>query len=94
MILENNKKIAVALQYKKENNAPKIIAKGRGIVADKIIETGKDEGIKVYEDNRLAEDLISLNFDEEIPEELYTTVAKILVFIYELDREKGEKNEE
>ncbi|QQY80749.1 flagellar biosynthesis protein [Keratinibaculum paraultunense] len=82
-------KKAVALSYKKEYNAPKVIAKGKGEIAEKIIEKGHKEGIEIYKDEKLIEDLIKLDLHEEIPEELYEAVSEIILFVYLLDKEKG-----
>ena len=73
---------AIALSYKEEYNAPKVIAKGKGEIADRILEVAKKEEIEIYEDEDLAEDLI--------PPELYEAVSEIILFVYSLDREKGE----
>lgn len=82
-------KKAVALSYKKEYNAPKVIAKGKGKIAEKIVERGSKEGIEIYRDEKLIEDLINLDLYEEIPEELYEAVSEIILFVYLLDKEKG-----
>lgn len=76
-------KKAIALKYEKEkDNAPKVVAKGKGIVAQKIIEIAEENGIYIKEDPELVEILSTLDIYEEIPEELYKAVAEILVFIY------------
>ncbi len=81
----NNKKKAVALKYeRKKDNAPKIIAKGQGLVAEKIIEIAKENGIHIEENPELVEVLSKLDLYQEIPEELYKAVAEILVFIYKM----------
>ncbi|ADQ40476.1 type III secretion exporter [Caldicellulosiruptor acetigenus I77R1B] len=84
----NKKKVkkAVAIKYELEDIAPKIIAKGKGYVAEKIIEKAKDEDIPVYEDQSIAEKLFNLELQEYIPEDLYEVVAQILVFIGYLDK--------
>ncbi|KNF08795.1 hypothetical protein CLPU_5c01020 [Gottschalkia purinilytica] len=88
---KNKEKLAVALQYDSENDeAPVVIAKGKGDIAEKIIEKGNEEGISTFENQELAESLMMLNIDEEIPEELYTAVAEIMLFIYKLDEEEEE----
>lgn len=82
-------KIAVALQYDiNKKQAPYVIAKGKGIVADKIIEKGIEEGVHIVQEELLADSLVKLEIAEEIPEELYTAVAEILSFIYKLDKER------
>ncbi len=81
-------KIASALKYDIEkDNAPYIVALGEGYVADKIIEKGLAQGVKVVEDKPLANILKNLSLGDEIPEELYHAVAQILVFISDLDNE-------
>lgn len=79
----------MAVQYDPDKkDAPFVIAKGEGIVADNIIERGVEEGIHIIEDNVLVDSLVKLEITEEIPEELYTAVAEILSFIYNLDKER------
>ncbi|GMG97155.1 EscU/YscU/HrcU family type III secretion system export apparatus switch protein [Tepidimicrobium xylanilyticum] len=89
---KRNKEIkkAVALSYKEEFNAPKVVAKGKGEIAEKIVEVGKKENIEIYKDEELIDELISLELHEEIPPELYEAVAEIILFVYRLDKEKGE----
>ncbi len=76
-------KKAIALKYDKEkDNAPKVVGKGKGITAEKIIQVAEENGIYIKEDPELLEILSTLDFYEEIPEELYKAVAEILVFVY------------
>lgn len=76
---------AAAVKYEHgRDNAPKIIAKGRGKVAEKIVEIAQAHGIPVREDADLVEFLSALDLYREIPPELYKAVAEILVFIYGL----------
>ncbi|NLJ97740.1 MAG: flagellar biogenesis protein [Tissierellia bacterium] len=82
-------KKAVALTYKEQHTIPKIIGKGKGKIADKLLEIGEKEGIEIYEDKELVEDLYRLDINEAIPPELYEAVSRIIVFIYYLDKEKG-----
>lgn len=87
------RKRAIALKYDKSDIAPKVIAKGSGYVAENIIKKGHGENIQVYEDEKLTNELMNLDLGQEIPEGLYTAVAEVLGFIYNLDKEKGEKIE-
>lgn len=80
---------AVALSYNPNDIAPKVIAKGKGVTADKIIEKGIKEDITIYKDEDLVENLIGLEINEEIPEELYNAVAEIIFYIYNLDMQRG-----
>lgn len=78
------KKKAVALRYSKEDNAPVVVAKGRGELAQKIIELAKKEGVPVVEDRELIEALIKVEVFEEIPPVLYEAVARVLVFVRDI----------
>ena len=80
---------AVALKYKPlSDTAPKVIAKGRGRVAEKIIEIARKHGIYIHEDPDLIEVLSKLDMSEEIPPDLYVVVAELLAFVYSLNRQK------
>ena len=72
--------LAVALHYKKPG-APRVTAKGRGEVGQKIIETARAHGVPIEENAGLAEALAQVELDHEIPESLYRAVAEVLVFI-------------
>ena len=75
-------KTAVALGYDpNEDGAPKVIASGKGALAEKIIEQAKENKIPVHTDDKLAETLSRLEIGEMIPPELYEAVAEILVFV-------------
>ncbi|MCY9659013.1 EscU/YscU/HrcU family type III secretion system export apparatus switch protein [Paenibacillus chondroitinus] len=79
-------KKAVALRYSPEaQKAPTLIAKGKGHVAEAILQKAKDNGIPVQEDSSLVEVLSKLDLDQEIPPELYQLVAEVLSFIYRSD---------
>lgn len=82
-------KVAVALQYNKGEQAPKILATGKGYLADKIIEKAKDSDVPTYEDSKLADTLSNLEIGDMIPPELYTVVAEILVFVDKTDKLRG-----
>lgn len=88
---KDNKNQAVALSYKTDDKAPKVVAKGSGYTADKIIEKGLEENITIYKDKKLVENLIGLEINEEIPEELYEAVAEIIFYIYRLDLQRGKE---
>ncbi|WP_284036631.1 EscU/YscU/HrcU family type III secretion system export apparatus switch protein [Neobacillus sp. 114] len=79
---------AVALSYHASNqHAPKVVAKGKGNVAKKIIETAKEHKVPIQEDSTLVELLSQLEINETIPEELYQAVAEVFAFIYLVDRQ-------
>jgi len=78
---------AAALKYRHgKDSAPKLVAKGRGKVAEKIIEIAKAHGIPVQEDKELVEFLSMLDLYQEIPSDLYRAVAEILAFVYALKK--------
>lgn len=81
-------KTAVALSYEEGDQAPKILATGKGYVAEKIIEAAKEENVPVHKDEKLAATLSKLEIGDYIPKELYGVVAEILVFV---DRVEGVK---
>ncbi|MBY9081863.1 EscU/YscU/HrcU family type III secretion system export apparatus switch protein [Paenibacillus sp. HN-1] len=79
-------KKAVALKYTPgETDAPVIIAKGRGYVAEEILKRAKEGGVTVQEDAALVEVLSKLDLDQQIPPELYQLVAEILSYVYQSD---------
>lgn len=84
-------KRAVALKYAPgQNKAPVVVAKGKGHVADSILNLAKESGVPVQEDASLVEVLSKLDIQQEIPGELYQLVAEILSFVYRSDRKAKE----
>lgn len=82
---------AVALKYEPgERTAPVLVAKGQGMIADRILEKAKESGVPVQQDSSLVEVLSKLDVDQEIPPELYALVAEILTFVYQSDRRAKE----
>ncbi len=80
-------KKAVALKYAPEmSDAPKVIAKGKGKIAEQIMEKAKESGVPIQEDPSLVEVLSKLDLDQEIPPELYKLVAEVLSYIYRSDQ--------
>ena len=81
---------AVAIKYESpQDNAPKVTAKGAGLIAEKIIQLAEKRGIPVAEDPDLVGALMHLDFQEEIPEKLYLAVAEVLAFAYRLNGKWG-----
>ncbi|TAH72201.1 MAG: flagellar biosynthesis protein FlhB [Anaerolineaceae bacterium] len=87
-----NKKTAVALSYDPNETAPKIIASGKGHIAERILERANDADIPIHKDEVLANTLSKLELGSYIPPELYEVVAEILVFVDKMDRIKGKLN--
>jgi flagellar biosynthesis protein len=79
------RKKAAALGYKDKDAAPKLLAKGAGLVADKIIATAQEYDIPLKHDPDLVEALSKLDIYQEIPEELYRVVAELLAEIYKIN---------
>ena len=80
------KTTAVALEYETGEKAPKVVASGRGYLADKIVEVAKESDVPVHKDAKLARSLSVLDIGEYIPPELYSVVAEVLVFVDNMDR--------
>ena len=91
--IAGKEKTAVAVAYNPGEVAPKILAVGQGEVAERIIETAKENDVPFYQDNKLAETLSRLQIGDTIPPELYEVVAEILVFVDDMDRMKGKLKE-
>ena len=86
---EKNSKIAVALEYTPSEEAPKIVASGRGYLAEKIIERAVEENVPLHKDDKLAGTLSKLEIGDAIPPELYEVVAEVLLFVDKVDKIKG-----
>ncbi len=82
-------KTAIALGYNEEDAAPRIIATGKGFLADKILKGAKQNQIPVHEDSRLAASLSNLDLGDYIPPELYEVVSEIMIFVDDMDRIKS-----
>lgn len=83
---EIRNKTAVALGYEPGDEAPRIIAAGKGELAQKIIERAKEANVPLHKDDKLAATLSKLEIGDTIPPELYSVVAEILVFVDQMDR--------
>lgn len=89
-ILQGQKKdTAIALEYESGDVAPKVIATGKGYLAEKIVETAKEHNIPIHQDEKLAKGLENLDLGEYIPKELYQVVAEVLVYVDAMDKVKG-----
>lgn len=88
---EKDKKVkqAVALEYDPADSAPRVIAMGRGAVAERIIEQAKKADVPVHKDEKLANTLSKLQIGDMIPPELYEVVAEILLFVDGMDKIKA-----
>ncbi|MBM3226644.1 MAG: flagellar biosynthesis protein FlhB [Candidatus Tectomicrobia bacterium] len=81
------RRAAVALKYDAATeSAPKVVAKGHGLVAEKIIALAQAQGIPIREDPDLVQVLTQMDLDQEIPPTLYQVVAELLVFVYRMNQ--------
>jgi len=83
MSVKTKSQIAVALHYDK-SGAPRVVAKGRGSIGDKIVEVARANNIPIEENEVLAGALSNVELGDEIPEELYKAVAEVLIFVLRL----------
>jgi flagellar biosynthesis protein len=86
MTTPEKRKSAIALAYQAGSAAPKVVAKGRGLIAQAIIERAKEHGVFVHESEDLVSILMQVELDENIPPQLYQAVAELLAWIYRLER--------
>lgn len=83
-------KKAAALSYKRGDYAPKVVAKGKGVVAEAIIALARESGVYVHESPELVDLLLRVDIDRDIPPELYRAVAEILAWIYWMESGGGD----
>lgn len=79
------RQLAVALSYGQNQGAPKVVAKGRGLIAQAIIERARQHGVYVHESEDLVGLLMQVELDQEIPPQLYLAVAELLAWVYRLE---------
>lgn len=85
MATANTQRAAAALAYRTGDTAPRVVAKGRGIVADSIIEKARASGVYVHESRELLALLMQIDLDSRIPPQLYIAVAELLAWLYHLE---------
>lgn len=86
------KQQAIALSYQQESlSAPKVVAKGSGYIAEKILAAAKQHSVPIYKNKTLVSMLMAVELDREIPPELFQAVAEILAYIYRVDERIGRK---
>ena len=92
VVVVNPEHIAVALRYNDdEEAAPRVMAKGQRVMAEKIKEVARQFGVPIMRNVPLAHALHDVEIGEEIPEELYEAVAEVLNFVYQLEAEEAER---
>ncbi|KAF0815033.1 Flagellar biosynthetic protein FlhB [Andreprevotia sp. IGB-42] len=82
----SDRQSAVALAYQEGTASPRVVAKGKGITAEKIIEKAKEAGVFVHESPELVSLLMQVDLDQRIPPQLYRAIAELLAFVYQIER--------
>ena len=85
-------KKAVAMAYRSEDGAPRVVAKGSGVSAEAIISLALESGVYVHKSAELVNLLMQVDLDSEIPPELYQAVAEILAWLYAMDQISGSQD--
>lgn len=92
MTTPNKRQMAVALAYRSHDAAPKVVAQGRGMIAQAIIERAREHGVFVHESEELVGLLMQVELDQQIPPQLYLAVAELLAWLYRLEHGEGPVN--
>lgn len=80
------RRAAIALAYQAGDSAPRVVAKGRGLIAQAIIERAREHGVFVHESQDLVSLLMQVELDQNIPPQLYQAVAELLAWLYQLEQ--------
>ena len=83
--MQDERALAVALAYAPGDAAPRVVAKGRGLIAEEIISRAREHGIFVHESQELVSLLLQVDLDAHIPPQLYLAVAELLAWLYRLE---------
>jgi flagellar biosynthesis protein len=92
MTMTNKRQMAIALAYRSHDAAPKVVAKGHGMIAQAIIERAKAHGVYVHESEELVGLLMQVELDQHIPPQLYMAVAELLAWLYRLEHGENPVN--
>ncbi|EXI86813.1 MAG: Flagellar biosynthetic protein FlhB [Candidatus Accumulibacter sp. BA-94] len=90
---DDPRRTAVALAYSQADAAPRVLAKGRGLVAEQIIARAHEHGVYVHESAELVSLLMQVDLDQHIPPNLYVAVAELLAWLYQLDSSQAGASE-
>lgn len=91
---EDQRRSAIALSYKEGAPAPRVVAKGYGQTAERIIDHARQAGVFIHDAPELVSLLMQVDLDTHIPPELYRAVAEVLAFVYFLEREASAQGTE
>jgi flagellar biosynthesis protein len=83
---EDPRSLAVALAYESGDSAPRVVAKGRGLIAKEIVKRAREAGVFVHESRELVSLLSQVDLDQHIPPQLYVAVAELLAWLYRIER--------
>ncbi|MDD5247959.1 MAG: EscU/YscU/HrcU family type III secretion system export apparatus switch protein [Rhodocyclaceae bacterium] len=83
---DDPRSLAVALAYASGDAAPKVVAKGRGLIAKEIVARAREHGVFVHESKELVALLSQVDIDDHIPPELYLAIAELLAWIYRVEK--------
>ena len=86
MTTPDSRSLAVALAYESADGAPRVVAKGRGLLAQAIMERAREAGVFVHESPELVALLMQVDLDARIPPQLYIAVAELLAWVYRIER--------
>lgn len=86
---KDSQREAVALAYRQTDAAPRVVARGRGLIAEEIIARAREHGIYVHESPELVALLVQVDIDQHIPPQLYLAVAELLAWLYRLEHGGG-----
>ncbi len=81
---------AIALAYQAGDAAPKVVAKGKGLIAEEIIARAKEHGVYIHQSKELVSLLMKVELDHDIPPALYRVVAELLAWLYHIENEKSD----
>lgn len=83
-----DRKQAIALSYEQLMESPRVVAKGGGLVAERMLALAQANGVPIHEDPALLSLLSALKIEEQIPEDLYQVIAELFVFLYQMEQGK------
>ncbi len=86
MTSPEQRRAAIALAYQTGDTSPRVVAKGRGLIAQAIIERAREAGVFVHESEDLVGLLMQVELDANIPPQLYQAVAELLAWVYRLEQ--------
>ena len=84
---KDQRSLAVALKYAPGDQAPRVVAKGRGLIADEIVSRAREYGVFVHESPELVTLLSQVDLDDHIPPALYVAIAELLAWLYQVEQQ-------